>query len=55
MWNLEQTERLIVRLIPIVILATGLALVLMSLSLQPERLSPAFNSPAANTLPFANN
>lgn len=47
MWNLEQTERLVLRMIPVVVLLTLLLLWLMSFALQPQRLSTAFvpNSP----------
>jgi hypothetical protein len=53
MWNLERTERLITRLVPLIIIAALLALALMSLRHDPARLSPAFGgvAPAATGRP----
>jgi hypothetical protein len=42
MWNLEQTERLVLRMIPVVVLVTALLLWMMSFALHPQRLSPTF-------------
>lgn len=47
MWNLEDTERLVMRVLAIAALATALLLVLMTGSLKPERLSLTFAGAAA--------
>jgi hypothetical protein len=49
MWNLEQTELLVLRLMPVFFVAMALALALMTTALQPARLSPAF-APAAESI-----
>jgi hypothetical protein len=42
MWNLEETERLVLRMLPIVVLLVVCILTWMTLQLQPHRLSRAF-------------
>ncbi len=50
MWNLEETEHLVMRVLPIAALVVALLLALMSTRLKPERLSLAFAG-AAPTSP----
>ena len=52
MWNLEETERLVLYMLPITVVAAALLLLWMSASLKPERLSLTFagSVPTALTL-----
>jgi hypothetical protein len=42
MWNLDGTERLVARLLPLIFALALVVLVLMSLHYEPARLGPAF-------------
>ena len=50
MWNLEQTERFVLRTRPIILGITSLGLLLMSLLLNPVRLGQVVTEPASITL-----
>jgi hypothetical protein len=42
MWNLDGTERLVARLLPLIFIAALLVLLLLSRHYEPGRLAPAF-------------
>jgi hypothetical protein len=42
MWNLEQTEQLVVRLIPVAIIVAAVVIALLNARVKPEQLAPAF-------------
>lgn len=49
MWDLERTERLVARLLPLIILVTVLALVWMTLCYPAGQLSSAFTQGAPSS------
>ena len=48
MWDLDPTERLVTRVMPVAVLVMLLWLTFMSLNLKPEQLSPVFAPAASN-------
>lgn len=50
MWNLEQTERFVVRTRPIIVFVALIMLVLMTLNLNPLRLSRDLANPQSVTI-----
>lgn len=50
MWNLEQTERFVVRTRPIIVCVAIMLLVLMTLNLNPVRLSHDLGEPGSVTI-----
>ncbi len=44
MWNFEETEQLVLRMLPIIVVSVVVVLALMTLPLQPRQLSRAFES-----------